>query len=161
MDELLKIYRATEARCEYLKSQIGILEESLEKNRREMVSDKVSMSQAISGMPHGTSPGDPCGNLALDLAMGNVSVFVKQIMDELVELRTELNSKGYIIVYVNSWLKSLSDREKAAVELKALDQQPWAMVVMGFRDRFGGPCSKHTVQRLYDRAMEKIYETAA
>ena len=162
VDEMMKNYRTVEARCEYLRAQVSILEASLEENRKQMINDKVSMSQAITGMPHGTTVGDPVGNLALDIAMGNVTVFMQQIEDELAAVKKELNSKQYVLVYVNSWLKGLNDREKMVVVLKNMDGQPWGQIVDAMKKQYGeDACSKHSAQRLYDRAMEKIYEVAA
>ena len=160
VDELMKIYQETSARCEYLRSQAKILEDALKKNENCMVSDRVSMSQAITGMPHGTTVGDPVGNLALDLAMGKVTVFVTQIREELAQVYQELNAKQNIITYVDSWLKSLNDREKMVVQQKAIFQSSWGDVVTRMKETYGDACSKHTAQRIYDRAMEKIYNTA-
>lgn len=160
VNELLESYRTIQARCSYLQLQVDILTEGLRRNEQSMVSDRVSLSQAISGMPHGTSVGDPVGNLALDLVMGKVTVFVEQIRKELADVYSELYQKKRILACVDVWMGGLSDRERLAVEMKAIDKKPWAEVVLGFREKGIGECSKHTVQRLYDRGMGKIYEAA-
>ena len=161
VDEMLRSYRETLARCGYLRSQKEVLEEALRKNESSMVGDRVTLSQAITGMPHGSSVGDPVGNLALDLVMGKVTVFVQQVRDELAEVYKELSLKQYIIACVDSWLKSLNDRERIVVELKMIDQYSWGDVVSQMKQKCGNSFSKHTAQRIYDRAMEKIYNAAA
>ena len=161
VDEFLDAYRSNQARCAYLQEQVIILEESLRKNEMSAIGDQVSMSQAITGMPHGTTVGDPVGNLALDIAMGNVSVFVKQIQEELASVRAELNQKSRIVAYVGSWLNGLNERERFVVEAKVIDHLAWAEVVKDYNARFNGSYSKHTIQRLHDKAMDKIYEIAA
>ena len=161
VDEALKQYREKKARYDFLCLQIDVLQESLQKNEKCMVNDRVSMSQAITGMPHGTSVGDPVGNLALDLAMGKVTVFVDQIRLELQQVQTEMNGLKPAIACVDIWMNALNDREREVVSLKAINQYSWADAVQALNEKCGGVYSKHTFQRLYDRAMEKIYTVAA
>ncbi|MBQ9251581.1 MAG: hypothetical protein IJ188_02970 [Clostridia bacterium] len=161
VDELLKRYKPTLARCEYLRGQLEVLQAALEENKQQMIGDQVSMSQAITGMPHGTTVGDPVGNLALDIAMGNVSVFVKQVEEEIATIQDELSRSGHLLSCVDKWMNGLSDREKLAVQEKTFNDSSWAQIVYVFSREFGGSCSKRSAQRIYDRAMEKIYEMAA
>jgi len=162
VDEMLKNYKQTLARHEYLQAQVDILKKALDENKREMISDRVSMSQAITGMPHGTSVGDPVGNLALDIAMGKVTPFVKQVEEEIAKIQGEMQRTEILVSCVGKWLEGLSEREKLAVEQKVFDDQPWAKIVFAFKSQYGEEaCSKRSVQRIYDRAMEKIYAMAA
>lgn len=160
VDETMKIYRATEARCAYLRYQLDALQEELDKNRRSEVGDQVSLSQAITGMPHGSGVGDPVGNLAMRIAMGRSSVFVKQIEEEMTLLRTELDRKKYIIIYVDSWLHALNELERTLVTYKMIDGRSWGDTVELINKTNGYQRSKHTVQKVVDNAMEKVYAIA-
>ena len=160
VDELLLSYHSMEDRCRELRVEIAFLEESLRVNERSMVSDQVSMSQAITGMPHGSSAGDPVGRLALNIAMGKVSVFVRQIQEELQDAYAEQNHLKELISQVDSWLDALSEPERTLVRMKAVNQESWRDIVRYFRKQFDGSYSKHSMQRIYIRAMDIIYEMA-
>jgi len=160
VDELLQSYHSMEDRCRELRVEIAFLEESLRVNERSMVSDQVSMSQAITGMPHGSSVGDPVGRLALNIAMGKVSVFVRQIQEELQDAYAEQSHLKELISQVDSWLDALSEPERTLVRMKAVNQESWRDIVRYFRKQFDGSYSKHSMQRIFIRAMDIIYEMA-
>ena len=160
VDETLKIYRATEARVAYLRSQLEILQEYLRKNENSVVNDGVSLSQAITGMPHGSGVGDPVGNLALRIAMGKTSVFVQQVRKEIEPVERELRLKQYILSFTDAWLMALNEREEKIVTLKMIDGKSWAEILTALNSGGGPRWSKHTIQRIFDNGMEKVYEAA-
>ena len=160
VDETLKIYRATEARVAYLRSQLEILKEYLRENENSVVNDGVSLSQAITGMPHGSGVGDPVGNLALRIAMGKTSVFVMQVREEIEVVMRELRLKQYILDFADAWLKALNDREVKVVTLKMIDGMSWSEILTALNSGGGPRWSKHTIQRILDNGMGKIYEAA-
>ena len=65
LDEILKNHRSAKARLAYLTSQLKMLERDLAICQGQMISEGVTMSQAITGMPHGSGVGDPVGRLAV------------------------------------------------------------------------------------------------
>ena len=161
LDEKLKDYRVNKARCAYLRHQMESLKRYLAICKGTEISDQISLSQAISGMPHGSGVGDPTGRLAIDIADGKVGIFVKQIQEEMVPIQIELNEKEKSVREVEIVLEALSEREREIVTLKAIDDLPWQEALDQMNDKHGGTYAKRTIQRLYDRAMEKAYKTVA
>lgn len=157
-DEILKKYRSMRARVAYLRSQSEMLNRFLTICTNEMIEDMVSLSQALTGMPHGTGTGDPTGRLAIDIESGKVSAFVQQINEELTTVNGELNIITPQTRAVEIALGAMSDRERDLVTMKMMDEYSWAEIVFKMNAKHGGDCKKRTLQRVLDRAMEKAYE---
>jgi len=157
-DEILKKYRSIKARMAYLRHQVDMLERFLAICTREMVNDMVSMSQALTGMPHGSGAGDPVGRLAMDIESGKVSPFVQQIQEELTEVNAELNLIVPQARAVDIALGALSDKERDIVVMKMVDEFSWTEVIHKMSSKYGGNCTKRTLQRVLERAMEKAHE---
>lgn len=158
LDELLKNHRSRKARLAYLNAEIVTLNRWLALCESESITDRVSLSQAISGMPHGSGIGDPTGRLATDIASGEVSRFVKQIQDEIQRVTDEISAIKPEIDIIEAVLMGLMDREREVVVLKMIDDRDWGDVVEQMNGMHNGAYSKRTLQRLYERAMEKAYE---
>ena len=157
LDELLEKYKPNKAREAYLLHQIDSLGRLLELAKKRMVDDFVSLSQALTGMPHGSGNGDPTGKLAINIASGKVTEFVKQIQAEIEETQGMLNLLMPEIRIVEIAMAALGEREKEVVELKMMDGLSWADVLGKMNERHNGSYSKRSLQRLIDRAMEKVY----
>ena len=157
-DELLSNYRSMKARYAYLNSQIVMLERYLAICEGEMIEDKVSMSQAITGMPHGTTVGDPTGRLAMDIASGEVSVFVKQILEDMERVKAEIGKIEPDLKAVEIVLKALGERELAVMEMKMMDNMSWSEILESMNNRYSNSYSKRSLQRLLERATDKAYE---
>ena len=110
LNEIMKKYRSNKARYAYLCSQLDMLHRFLERCESQMVNDQISMSQAITGMPHGSSIGDPTGRLA-----------TMKIIDEMswAEILDKMNHM-YSNSYSKRSLQRMADRaiEKAEVVVK-------------------------------------------
>ena len=158
LDEIMKKYRSTKARFAYLQAEIVTLERWLNICQSTTINDRVTLSQAITGMPHGSGVGDPVGRLAADIASGEVSVFVKQVQDDLAKVHEEMNRLGPEIRTVEIVLSALGDREREVLVLKIIDDRDWTDTVLQMNGMHGNSYSKRSLQRLLDRALEKAYE---
>ncbi len=157
-DELMTKYKANKARYAYLCSQREMLERYLAVCKGEMINDEVSMSQAITGMPHGSGVGDPVGRLAIDIASGKVSEFVKQIQKDIINNQAEIKKVEPDIRIVEIALDALSDRERKVVEMKNFHEMSWVELLSAMNQQYSNSYSKRSLQRLYERAMDKAYE---
>ena len=158
LDEILKKYRTTKFRYAFLKAEIATLERWLALCQSQSVNDRISLSQAITGMPHGSGIGDPTGRLATDIASGEVSRFVKQIQDDITKVNAEMIRIAPEISTVEIVLQSLGDREREVVILKIIDDRPWGETVEQMNGMHNNSYSKRTLQRLLDRALGRAYE---
>ena len=158
IEEMLGRYRIQKARYAYLRSQIDMLERFLRACEGSMINDCISMSQAITGMPHGTSVGDPTGRLAMDIASGRVSEFVKQIREELEEITAEATRLEEELRVADIVISAMNDREREIVEMKIMADMSWDDVLREMNRRHNNSYSKRSLQRLYSRAIEKAEE---
>lgn len=157
-DELMKKYRVTKARIARLREDLRIGERNLRACSSSMVDDMISLSQAITGMPHGSGTGDPTGRLAIDIATGKVTPFVKQTQEDIAQINLELMILEPQARYVEIALGALSERERELVTMKIIDEFSWVEVIHQMNTKFGGNYTKRTLQRLVEHAMQKAYE---
>lgn len=158
LDERLKKYRANKARLAYLEAEEITLRRWLTICESQSVNDRISLSQAITGMPHGSGIGDPTGRLATDIASGKVSEFVNQVLDDLNSLNAQ---KGVLYLSVRSVevvLEALGDREREVLTLKIIDDRDWKDTAIQMNSMHNNSYSIRSLQRLLDRALEKAYE---
>lgn len=158
LTEILKKHPSTKARCAYLRSQLEMLNRFLRKFQGEMIEDQVSMSQAITGMPHGTTVGDPTSRLALDIASGKVTPFIKEIQEDISRTEGELQRIEPDVRAVEIILEALNDRERAVFELKMFADYSWPDILDEMNKRYNNSYAKRSLQRLFDRAFDKACE---
>lgn len=158
LDEILKKYRSNKARYAYLRSEMVTLGRWLDMCQSQSVTDRVSLSQAITGMPHGSGTGDPVGRLAIDIASGKVSVFVKQVQDDMAEVDAEMLRIAPEISTVEIVLEALCDREREVLTLKMIDDMDWTTTTNAMNELHNNSYSKRSLQRLLDRALGRAYE---
>lgn len=158
LDEILKKHRYSVARFAYVKSELLTLNRWLSICESQSITDRVSLSQAITGMPHGSGTGDPVGRLAADIADGKVSVFVKQVKSDIKSLEEEQARLEKDIGIVEIVLNALGDREREVLIFKVIDDRDWTDTTEQMNGLHNNSYSKRTLQRLLDRAMEKAYE---
>ncbi len=153
-------YRACSARCAYLEQEIVSLKGFCERLKNSSVEDAISITQKWSAMPHASGVSDPTGDLARKFADGYIPDYILEIEREIAVLEDEYKSKNTVIVYVESWLKALNDRELFVVKSQCINGMFWREVIYGFKEKFGEFYTQQGLKKLRDRAMMKIYEIA-
>ena len=160
VDEALKNHRVTKGRLARLQSELTMLQRHLSMCKARIINDSISMSQAITGMPHGSNVGDPTGRLAADLASGKSTPFVKELLKETEEKQREVKQVEQEVRAVEIILEALLDREREVLVLKIIDDRNWGDTLEQMNSMHNNSYSKRTLQRLLDRALEKAYEIA-
>ena len=85
---------------------------------------------------------------------------LKDIEIKIAALKAEHEQRSTTVMYVQSWLSGLAERERWVVEAQVIDGVFWRDVASRYRQHFEEDCSKDTLKRYRDRALEKIYEMA-
>jgi hypothetical protein len=155
LTEIMKNYRTSRARCAWLQEQLKMLDRFLKICEGEMVEDMMSMSQALTGMPHGTTVGDPTGRLALDIESGKISPFVKEIREEIEHTNSELLRVSADVRAVDIVLEAMTDRERNLLEMKMIDELSWTEIISRMNQKYGGKHKQRTLQRMTEKIMEK------
>ena len=161
VDELMGLYVEHSARCEFLEREIRMLKRSLTVAMAEMVDDEVSLSQELTGMPHGSGTSDPTAILGIKLAEGHVSWTVEQIEKEIAGMEKELEQKRWTVVFVQAWMKCLNERERLLVEHKVLRKESWSEIGAAYTERYAIVLSKTGMKNIIERAMDKVYTVAS
>lgn len=160
VDKHLENYREYSARCTFLEEEIKELQELKRKLENTAISDAVHITSVMTGMPHGTEITDPTGRIAIQFADGFKPEHIKQIDEEIRKLEAERRAKISTVIFVNAWLKVLTEREMYIVENKVIGGMVWRDLIAGYNAKFGVMYSKSGMKNLKDAAMEKIYKVA-
>lgn len=160
VDRMLRDYREFRGRCEFLRHEIGLEERKLAILRETMIDDAVSMSPNLTGMPKGSGTSKPVEALAIRFGNGYVPAYIQEIEKALDEKKKELREKMVTVVFVEAWLKGLTDKERTIVEKQVIDGRFWREIVFEYRAKYGEEYSREGLKRIKKVAMEKIYRMA-
>lgn len=161
VDTMLKDYRSFAGRCKFLEGRMMQIQNSIEREMGKQAEEMVSIGgMNLDGMPHGTSVGNPTEKLGVMLADGVMTPFVHELIAEKEAIKEEYDEKILTVVFVEGWLKGLTERERWIVEQQVIDKVTWRELMAEYPLRFGETRTKRALQMLRDRAMEKIYEMA-
>lgn len=161
VDEMLKSYRFEVGRCGHLMTQIGLLKRDIEKARATLVSDLVGPgAQVITDLPRGTTVGNPTEKYGAMLADGWQTDELKALEAELAAAQAEYDERHQTVMYVDSWLAGLPERERWMVEMHVIDTVIWREILGAYQQRFGEFRSKDTLKRVRDRGLDMIYDMA-
>lgn len=158
---MLKTFRFEVGRCGHITAEIAEIERQYKQLEHDLTSAMVApRAQQITDMPHGTSVGNPTERYAMRLVDGLKDADLDAMRVKLAALESEYNERNLTVMYVQSWLNGLSERERWVIEMQVVDGLFWKEVCFQYRQRYEEDCSKDTLKRCRDRALEKIYEMA-
>ena len=160
VDEMLRSFNETVARCVHLEHEIPTLKKLVKSLRETLLEDEISTTSVLSDMPHGTIISNPTERLGLKIASGYVSEDILDLEKEIREKEIELEELRPNVIYVETWMRGLNEREKFLVERKQIAGEFWRVIADEFRERFGAEYSKNGLKNIYTSAMEKIYRIA-
>jgi len=75
-------------------------------------------------------------------------------------MRRQLERAAHVVECVEAWMVALNDRETDVFTCRMIDRKTWAETAQELAGKYSG-LSKHTMQRLLDHALDKVYEAAA
>ncbi len=71
-----------------------------------------------------------------------------------------MDEKLPTVIFVEAWLKGLTEKERWIVEVQIIDRMTWNNVIAQHQSKYGTQMSKDTLKRLKNRALAKIYQMA-
>lgn len=160
VDEALAKYPEATARTEYLTQQNKLLQEALSIALTQMANDAVSLSQQLTGMPHGTKISDPTGRLGIWFAEGHETWTVEQIRAEIARNEEEIASLRWILVFVRAWMMALNDKESALIRWKYFDRLSWTEISRKVYETYGVKYGKRGLSYMIEAARKRIYRMA-
>ena len=161
VDDMLRDYRACLGRYSYLDvliEELRDMEQFIEMDdRAETIGGQ---GKAMDGMPHGSTVGKPTEHAGIALASGYVSANLAELRDEIARLEAERNQSYKVVLFVDAWLKGLNRKERWVIERIFFDGMTYREINGQYREIYGEPCSKDSLRRLKNTALEKIYQMA-
>ena len=159
IEEMLKTYRAEVGRCGHLQMEIELLRKEIEADKAGLAGDLAGPgAQVITDMPRGTAVGNPTEKLGIMLASGYISDDIREKEARLNDLQAEYNERHKTVVYVESWLAGLPERERWMIETQVIDGVIWREILTQYPEKFGEYRSKDTLKRIRDKALDMIYD---
>lgn len=161
VDEMLGKYRLCVGKSRHLEIEIKILSERIGSLEKTSIQDAAAPRITLDGMPHGYDTGDPTGRIAIRFADGYKPQYIIDSESDLRELIEQKSAADSVILFVDSWLGSLDERERFVIEGKMIDAKSWREIGDELLSRYGVPYSKAGIKKIRDRALEKIYLIAS
>ena len=157
----LRNYKANQVRVSACKVEIEYLEKKIGKAEESAIEMSVNISPNTSGMPHGSSVGDPVGMLAQRVADGAVPI-IAEMKERLKKAKDELCDAEYKIRTVDTWMECLTEYEEFVIHRKYVDAAEWTWAILSeeFNKKFGHWRGKKALQRLEQNAMANILSIA-
>lgn len=156
---ILKSYRQDKARQAYLCARIARLNIEIRRATAALAGDVSSLqAQQITGMPHGTTVGNPTERLGIMLADGYETDEIRIMRGERELISAEYDEVTVRVSTADALLSALSERERWVVERHVIDAESWAAIAEMYRAKYGYEVSVATLRRLNKtgyRAMSK------
>ena len=161
VDTMLRNYREYAGRVLHLENHIASLSKTIEELRATALADAASPgSQNMDGMPHGTAVGQPTERIAIMFADGFTPDYIVKLEMELEACRAEYDEKVQTVIFVDAWLKGLTEKERWIIEKQVIDAVTWRELIVLYARDFGEPRTKEALKKLRVRTMDKIYHIA-
>ena len=158
VDSMLKEYRFFIGRCGHLVTEIEQLEKEIAYARRGIAEDIAAISSPpLTDMPHGSSVGNPTERIGMMLATDFTPPHIADMEEKLAALKQEYAEKYLTVLFVSAWLKGLTEKERWIIERQVIDSVYWKEIVTRYKSDFSEDCSKDSLKRLKQKALEKIY----
>ena len=154
--EILLQYRANTAKVDYHSAQLAELNRELRIAKAEMILDCQSITAQISDMPRGTDTTDQTGRLATKFADGFETERVKQIKKEIEVIKSSLDHYQTLVMYVDAWMKCLTDRQRYVLTEKTIKGSFIRDVISGMEKLYGETYSKNGIKRIEATAIDNI-----
>ena len=161
VDAALKSYADDKARSAHLEIEIAELTRRVNTAAAALASDEAGpRAQQITGMPHGTTVGNPTAQIAEKLASGWLPPEVKDMKRDLSVMQEEHARLSARVKFVEAWLEALTEREHWIILHQFVRQEYWRDVLNDYEARFGGYVAKDALKGLRAKALKRIYAIA-
>lgn len=160
VDKLLTDYRTNQARFSHL--YLDAMNMALQINaetRRALASDALHAQQYKEIPPCGRVS-KPVEDLALRYMDGYMPDVLKRWMEESEAMQRELRTLETSIVYVDTWLGALTEKERMVITEHMLDGKSLRELEITSAKKFGYHMSADGIRGIKRKALQKIYDIA-
>lgn len=160
VDKLLKDYRTNQARFNHLYLDAMNMTMQINAEARRAITSDAMHAQQYKDMPSCGRVSKPVEDLAIRYMDGYVPDVLKGWMAESEEMQRELRKLETSIVYVDTWLGALTDKERMVVTDHELDDISYREISYASTRKFGYHMSADGIRKINHKALQKIYDIA-
>lgn len=160
VDKLLKNYRTNQARYNTLYLKAMEMAKDINAEARRAITSDAMHAQQYKDMPPCGRVSKPVEDLAIRYMDGYVPDVLKGWMAESEEMQRELMQLQTSIVYVDTWLSALTDKERMVVTDHELYAIPFKAMSYASARKFGYHMSADGIRKINHKALQKIYDIA-
>ena len=147
-------YRSDQARKEYLRGYIPLMEQKLEYLREDAYASIGARRWMPGGRPSG--PGDPTALLAARAAEDALSPEMRACRDQLRKLRREYTELNVWLSMTECMLASLDEESRFLLTARYIDHTRWMTLPDAYHQQFHEYYSENTLRRRLYRALDTL-----
>ncbi len=160
-ERMLADYQRCKGRKEYLEQAIPELEKEIERWKTKLAEEASSLgSPNMDGMPHGTTVGNPTERIALMLIGGYEPIGMQQAEAELQDMREELREARLNVVFVEAWMKGLTEKERWLIDHLYFEGLTYNETARDYTVKWDSPISRDGIRRMRKITVQKIASMA-
>ena len=160
VDKLLTDYRTNQARVNHLYLDAMKMVKKINAETRRAIAEDAIHAQQYKGMPPAGRVSKPVEDLVMRYVDGHLPDLLKGWMKESEELQTELRQLETSIVYVDTWLGALTEKERMVITEHMVDGKTLKELEITSARMFGYHMSADGIRGIKRKAMTKIYDIA-
>lgn len=160
VDKLLTDYRTNQARFNHLYLDAMQMALKINEEARRAIEGDAIQAQQYKDTPPSGRISKPVEDLALRYMDGFVPDVLKGWMAESAAMQTELRELETSIVYVDTWLGALTEKERMVITEHMLDGKSLKELEITSARKFGYHMSADGIRGIKRKALQKIYDIA-
>lgn len=160
VEKLLSDYRTNKARYNHLYLEAMSMTLQINAEARKAISNDAIGAQQYSDMPHSGRISKPVEDLAIRYMDGHLPDVLKGWMQESEEMQRELLQLEKSILYVDTWLGALTEKESMVITQHMIDGHTLKELELTSARNFGYHMSAEGIRSIKRSALKKIYEIA-
>lgn len=156
---MIRDYGACKAKAVQLEGEIEIQSAQADHAKAREMAESALHGIILDDMPHGTTTGDPTGNLVARFLDGYQPQYLRDLDRDIATKRAQLREMQIVIRTVEGWLGALPERERFVITKHILEGEFWGEVVRLYEQRWG-IITKEALKKAQKRALQRVYDIA-
>ena len=159
LEQKLSRYKSDQARAEYLRRYIPLMEKRLSLLKEEALQG-IGKAQPPDAIRVPVGPGDPTGRLAALAAEDALTEEMRLCRDNLRRLRQESQALEAHNALMDFLLSTLTEEGRWLVSGRCIDRLSWPVMASRYKERYGTDYSQLTLRRRCVHALDALCGTS-
>ena len=158
LEQRLTRYRADQARAEYLRRYIPLMEKRLAVMKEDALRG-LGAARPLNGIRAVAGPGDPTGQLAVRAAENALTEEMRLCRDRLHQLKRECAALEAQLGLTDFLLSSLTEESRFLLTERLIHRVRWQELPQRYQERYGIDYSVVTLRRRVGQALDTLCGT--